>query len=172
MKIETAKYESPIGELHIAAGPSGVCVLAFPEEAAETPKRMRRRFGEVELVPGRDPAGAITALRAWFRGDLSAFDALPLDPAGTDFQRKVWKALCGIPAGETRSYAEIARKIGAASSIRAVGAANGANPIVLAIPCHRVIASDGTLCGYGGGLPRKRWLLDHEARHAKTALAV
>jgi methylated-DNA-[protein]-cysteine S-methyltransferase len=85
---------------------------------------------------------------------------------GTEFQRAVWSALCEIPAGSTISYGELARRIGRADAVRAVGAANGANPIPVVVPCHRVVAADGSLHGYGGGLPRKRWLLAHEARHA------
>jgi methylated-DNA-[protein]-cysteine S-methyltransferase len=88
---------------------------------------------------------------------------LPLDMRGTDFQRNVWEALLTIPYGETRSYGEIAKQIGRPDRARAVGAANGSNPVSIIVPCHRVIGSDGSLTGYGGGLPRKRWLLDHEA---------
>ncbi len=100
-------------------------------------------------------------LAAYFAGEASDFD-LPLAPRGTPFQQQVWTALRTIPRGETRSYAAIARQIGNPDAIRAVGAANGANPIAIVIPCHRVIASDGTLHGYAGGLERKRWLLDFE----------
>src|SRR5690606_19796588 len=101
-------------------------------------------------------------LAAYFAGEASDFD-LPLAPRGTPFQQQVWTALRTIPRGETRSYAAIARQIENPDAIRAVGAANGANPIAIIIPCHRVIASDGTLHGYAGGLERKRWLLDLEA---------
>lgn len=101
-------------------------------------------------------------LAAYFAGEASDFD-LPLAPRGTPFQQQVWTALRTIPRGETRSYAAIARQIENPDAIRAVGAANGANPIAIVIPCHRVIASDGTLHGYAGGLERKRWLLDLEA---------
>lgn len=101
-------------------------------------------------------------LRAYFVGELDRFE-LPLAPRGTDFQRRVWTALQAIPSGETRSYASIAKQVESPDAVRAVGAANGANPIAIIIPCHRVIASDGTLHGYAGGLERKRWLLDLEA---------
>jgi len=101
-------------------------------------------------------------LASYFAGDAAGFD-LPLAPRGTAFQQQVWAALQTIPHGETRSYASIAKQIGNPSAIRAVGAANGANPIAIIIPCHRVIASDGTLHGYAGGLDRKRFLLDLEA---------
>ena len=115
-------------------------------------------------------AEARTQLEQYFAGERSEFD-LELDLRGTDFQRKVWEALLTIPYGETRSYGEIARQIGRPDRARAVGAANGSNPIAIVVPCHRVIGSDGSLTGYGGGLERKRWLLDHEAGVAQLATA-
>ncbi|MFB3430616.1 MAG: methylated-DNA--[protein]-cysteine S-methyltransferase [Phycisphaerales bacterium] len=104
-----------------------------------------------------------TQLARYFAGELDRFE-LPLAPQGTPFQQRVWDALLRIPPGETRSYASVARQIDNPDAIRAVGAANGANPIAIIIPCHRVIASDGTLHGYAGGLKRKRYLLDLEAQ--------
>lgn len=100
-------------------------------------------------------------LRAYFAGKLQAFD-IPLSPPGTPFQRRAWEELCRIPYGMTISYAEQARRIGRPSASRAVGGANGRNPIAIIVPCHRVIGANGTLTGYGGGLDRKQWLLDHE----------
>jgi methylated-DNA-[protein]-cysteine S-methyltransferase len=117
-------------------------------------------------VSSRDPFGYTSALRAYFDGQLSAIDDLVTDGDGTEFQRRVWLALRQIPAGSTCSYGELARRVGAPKASRAVGAANGANPIGVVVPCHRVIGSNGTLTGYGGGLERKRWLLAHEARSA------
>jgi len=104
-------------------------------------------------------------LEAYFAGDLRIFD-LPLKLNGTPFQLRVWNALLEIPYGQTRSYLQQARTIGAPDAIRAVGAANGRNPIPIVVPCHRVIGSNGKLTGFGGGLPLKRWLLDHESRPA------
>lgn len=101
-------------------------------------------------------------MKAYFAGDLAALDRLEVAPEGTAFQQQVWAALRKIPVGATTSYAQIARAIGRPTAVRAVGAANGRNPIALVVPCHRVIASDGTLCGYAGGLWRKQWLLQHE----------
>ena len=101
-------------------------------------------------------------LRAYFAGELLEFE-LPLRMKGTEFQRLVWKELTNIPFGTTISYAEQARRIGRPGAARAVGAANGRNPISIVVPCHRVIGANGTLTGYGGGLDRKQWLLDHEA---------
>jgi methylated-DNA-[protein]-cysteine S-methyltransferase len=100
-------------------------------------------------------------LVAYFAGQLRAFD-LPLAPNGTEFQRRVWTELTKIPFGTTTSYAELARRVSSAAAVRAVGAANGRNPIPIIVPCHRVIGSDGSLTGFGGGLHRKRWLLEHE----------
>jgi methylated-DNA-[protein]-cysteine S-methyltransferase len=102
-------------------------------------------------------------LQAYFAGELRDFE-LPLAAAGTPFQQSVWRALCDIPYGETISYGELARRIGQPKAARAVGLANGQNPIAIVVPCHRVIGADGSLTGYGGGLERKRWLLAHESK--------
>jgi methylated-DNA-[protein]-cysteine S-methyltransferase len=108
-------------------------------------------------------AEAARQLRAYFAGERRTFD-LPLAPAGTPFQLAVWRALADIPYGRTESYGELARRIGRPNAVRAVGAANGANPLPIVVPCHRVIGADGSLVGLGGGLPRKRFLLDLEQR--------
>jgi O-6-methylguanine DNA methyltransferase len=107
---------------------------------------------------------AASWLEGYFAGRAADPRALPLEMYGTDFERRVWTALLGIPAGETRSYGRIAAALGLRNGARAVGLANGANPLAIVVPCHRVIGSDGSLTGYGGGLERKRWLLDHERR--------
>jgi methylated-DNA-[protein]-cysteine S-methyltransferase len=107
-------------------------------------------------------------LAAYFAGELHEFN-VPLDPQGTEFQKKVWRELCRIPFGETISYGELARRIGQPTASRAVGLANGRNPIAIIVPCHRVIGADGSLTGYGGGIDRKKWLLEHEAA-AKAGL--
>jgi methylated-DNA-[protein]-cysteine S-methyltransferase len=114
------------------------------------------------LARARDPGGLTSALRAYFGGELAAIDELPVVLDGTPFQETVWRALRRIPCGETRSYGELARAIGKPAAVRAVGLANGSNPIGVVVPCHRVIGTDGSLTGYGGGLHRKRWLLAHE----------
>jgi len=128
---------------------------------------MAAHKGGPEPEPGwqRDegPFNAVREqLEAYFAGDLQEFD-VPLAPHGTDFQKKVWRELCRILFGETISYGELARRIGQPTASRAVGAANGQNPISIIVPCHRVIGANGTLTGYGGGLDRKKWLLEHEA---------
>ncbi len=114
---------------------------------------------------------AAQQLAEYFAGKRREFD-LPLAPKGTGFQERAWRALLAIPYGETRTYGEQARAIGRPAASRAVGAANGKNPIAIIIPCHRVIGANGTLTGYGGGLPLKRWLLEHEAKHAGLRLAI
>jgi methylated-DNA-[protein]-cysteine S-methyltransferase len=108
---------------------------------------------------------------AYFQGDPRALEAVRWRASGTAFQLEVWEALCSIPAGETLSYAGLAERIGRPTAVRAVGLANGANPVAVVVPCHRVIGTNGSLTGYGGGLPRKRWLLDHEGASFKDRLA-
>jgi methylated-DNA-[protein]-cysteine S-methyltransferase len=126
-------------------------------------ERGRDRIVEPSAVEDRRRGADVRRqLGQYFEGRRRVFD-LPLRPEGTPFQRDVWKALVEIPYGETATYSEIARRVGRREAVRAVGAANGANPIAIVIPCHRVIGRDGSLTGYGGGLPVKRWLLDHEA---------
>jgi methylated-DNA-[protein]-cysteine S-methyltransferase len=147
---------SPIGPLTLVAAGGRLTGLYMDEQR-------HRPAGETFGLPGDaadEPfASAARQLEAYFAGELKAFD-LPLAPAGTPFQLRVWSALLTIPYGQTWSYAELASHVGSAS--RAVGLANGKNPIALVIPCHRVIGSDGSLTGYGGGLDRKRYLLDLE----------
>lgn len=143
---------TPLGTVHLAASGDALCALAF------APLDLRARFGDA--LPHRGPLPAAARVRAFFAGDLHALDSLALDPGGTPFQRAVWALLRRIPAGETRTYGQLAQELG--SSARAVGSANARNPVALAIPCHRVIAKGGMLCGYAWGEDRKRWLLDHE----------
>jgi methylated-DNA-[protein]-cysteine S-methyltransferase len=162
LTIETADVATPVGDLVLFARGEALVALAFTDRAAWIPKQLAARFGAHTCERAPDPANAVTALRRYLRGDLSALDAVAVDVAGTPFQARVWAALRKIPAGATRSYGELARDVGYPEAVRAVGAANGANPVSLVIPCHRVIGSDGKLTGYGGGLPRKRWLLVHE----------
>jgi methylated-DNA-[protein]-cysteine S-methyltransferase len=124
---------------------------------------LKRHYGDkVALTPGGEDHPIVQRLRDYLAGDLAAIDDIPTECAGTPFQREVWAALRKIPAGQTWSYAALARHIGRPAAVRAVGLANGANPIGVVVPCHRVIGADGSLTGYGGGLERKRWLLRHE----------
>jgi methylated-DNA-[protein]-cysteine S-methyltransferase len=128
-----------------------------------------RRYPKAALAEGRGPLRATFA--AYFAGETDAFNAVAWEGAGTAFQREVWAALCTVPAGETLSYGQLAQRIGRPTAMRAVGLANGSNPVALIVPCHRIIGADGSLTGYGGGLRRKRWLLDHEGARYKDRLA-
>ncbi len=147
-----AQIDSPLGPLLLAADETGLRSIDFVNGRRPVSPRPTWREDREFL---REP---IQQLHAYFAGDLEAFD-LPLEPNGTEFQLAVWRELCGIPYGETISYGELARRIGNPNSSRAVGLANGANPIPIVIPCHRVIGSNGKLTGYGGGLPIKEKLL-------------
>jgi methylated-DNA-[protein]-cysteine S-methyltransferase len=126
---------------------------------------LRRQFAETAIESGdaRGASAAKRALDAYFEGDLKAIDDVPTATSGTEFQRQVWAALRLIPVGCTTSYGALAAKLGRPAAVRAVGLANGANPIAVVVPCHRVIGANGSLTGYGGGLDRKRWLLAHES---------
>lgn len=128
-----------------------------------------RRYPKARLVEGEGPLRA--TFDAYFAGQTDAFETIAWEGAGTAFQRQVWAALCTIPAGETWSYAQLAERIGRPTAVRAVGLANGSNPVALVVPCHRVIGSNGSLTGYGGGLHRKRWLLEHEGARFRAAIA-
>ncbi|PKU24853.1 methylated-DNA--[protein]-cysteine S-methyltransferase [Telmatospirillum siberiense] len=126
---------------------------------------LRRHYAQpITLIEGTSPAGVSGALDAYFAGEPDAIESLPVKTGGTVFQRAVWAALRKIPCGRTMSYRDLASSIGRPTAVRAIGLANGANPIGIVVPCHRVIGADGTLTGYAGGLHRKRWLLAHEAR--------
>jgi methylated-DNA-[protein]-cysteine S-methyltransferase len=130
-----------------------------------------RHYTKAKLVESRAPAAVRDAFEAYFNGAPDALEAVPWKASGTPFQLKVWETLCSIPAGETLSYAGLAERIGRPTAMRAVGHANGANPVAVVVPCHRVIGADGSLTGYGGGLPRKRWLLGHEGAPFKDRVA-
>jgi methylated-DNA-[protein]-cysteine S-methyltransferase len=148
---------SPIGELRLVAGEEALVAVLFSDDDRAIEAAAAAHHEVLEL--------AARELNQYFAGSRTRF-ATPLAPQGTEFQRAVWDALCTIPFGETRSYSQIASAIGRANAVRAVGAANGVNPLPLFIPCHRVIGADGTLTGYGGGLPIKKSLLAHEQRVA------
>lgn len=151
---------SPIGELLLTSDGSSLTRIYM----------QKQKYGsEVKAEWQKDEASFKEAKRqldAYFGGELKQFD-LPLAPAGTEFQQSVWRALMDIPYGETLSYGELARRLGSDKRTRAVGMANGRNPISIIIPCHRVIGADGSLTGYGGGIERKRWLLAHEGSNGE-----
>ncbi|MDB5449054.1 MAG: ogt [Phenylobacterium sp.] len=132
---------------------------------------LARHYGKAMRQEGRAPAPVRGPFEAYFAGEARALETVPWRASGTEFQRKVWDALCTIPAGETVSYAGLAARIGRPTAMRAVGLANGSNPVAVVVPCHRVIGANGSLTGYGGGLPRKRWLLAHEGASFKEQMA-
>jgi O-6-methylguanine DNA methyltransferase len=162
MQLQVADVRSPVGPWSVVASAQGVCLLHFDVDRAAAAALLARRFGPVTLEDARDPMEAVSRLEAYLAGDLRAIDAVPVDTGGTPFQQAVWSALRGIPAGRTTFYADLAARVGRPAAVRAVGAANGANPVAVIVPCHRVIGKDGGLIGYGGGLERKAWLLRHE----------
>ncbi len=159
------RIDTPIGVMRVVQdGEERLRALDWEDHEARMHRLLRLHYGEgaVELVPG-DGSGAIAgALRAYMRGALGAIDEIPVATGGTEFQRLVWRELRRIPAGTTLTYRRLAERLGRPGAQRAVGCANGANPVGVVVPCHRVVGSNATLVGYGGGLPRKRWLLEHE----------
>lgn len=158
------RIASPVGEVLVVVDAEGaVRALDFHDYEDRLRRLLRLHYGAVVLNEGRAPEAVRQAVGAYFKGDLSAFDAIAVKTGGTDFQRAVWRALRDIPAGETRTYGQLAQAVGSPKAVRAVGLANGANPVGVIVPCHRVIGANGTLTGYAGGLERKRWLLAHEA---------
>jgi methylated-DNA-[protein]-cysteine S-methyltransferase len=144
--------------------------LEWEDKGDRMQRLLRVHYGAqgYELADLRTPSPARLAIEAYFAGELDAVDTLRTETRGTTLQRAVWSALRNIPAGTTTSYGRLAREIGNPTAVRAVGAANGANPIPVVVPCHRVIGADGSLTGFGGGLERKRWLLAHERAHANA----
>jgi O-6-methylguanine DNA methyltransferase len=173
MQFRLSEYESPLSRLLLVTDDGGALrALEFADHESRMRRLLGEHYGDVELVKGAAPKSLMRALDAYFDGDLRALDAVPTATGGTPFQRSVWQALRKIAPGTTKSYGQIATEIGRPTASRAVGAANGSNPIAIVVPCHRVIGADGSLTGYGGGLPRKRWLLDFERADVAELSAV
>lgn len=164
--VHITRITTPLGPMVAGANDEGICLLEFADRRMlETQfQRLQKRL-QASLLPGEHPLFELLSdqLQAYFEGELTAFD-LPLQLVGTDFQQMVWHELMTIPMGETRSYLSQARHIGKPKAVRAVAGANGDNAIAIIVPCHRVIGSNGNLTGYGGGIWRKAWLLEHEAK--------
>lgn len=159
--------KSPVGTMLLIHDPEErLRALDFHDFETRMRQLLRLHYGkdggDFVLKSRETPAAIRRALAGYFAGDLTAIDAIPVATVGTSFQREVWAALRGIRPGTTLSYGALARKLGRPNSARAVGLANGANPIAIVVPCHRVIGADASLTGYGGGVDRKRWLLAHE----------
>jgi methylated-DNA-[protein]-cysteine S-methyltransferase len=165
LTFQLERVPTPCGPMLLATDEEGIlCALDWDNDD----ERMRRLLGQyyrennIRLAVSRSESTGRRALEAYVAGDLHAIDALPVRMRGTPFQREVWEALRRIPAATTISYGALAAQLNRPSGMRAVGLANGSNPIAVVVPCHRVIGADGSLTGYGGGLERKRWLLEHE----------
>ena len=165
---------TPIGRLFVGGSARGLHRIDFIDDHRDGASRvalLERESGEPAERDSEAAAFATAQLSEYFAGERSEFD-LPLHPVGTDFQLRVWEALLDVPYGETVSYGEIAEAIGNPGGSRAVGAANGRNPISIVAPCHRIIGANGSLTGYGGGLDRKAWLLNLEAQALRQPAAV
>ena len=169
-EIRIDRLETPIGTITLAVHGDDLCALDFIDEEAML-ARLKERFEDTRFVEEQDPAGHTAKLRAYFAGDLRALDGIPTDAGGTPFQQRVWRELQATRCGETRSYKDVAVAIGSPGATRAVGTANGRNPIGIVIPCHRIVNADRRLGGYAGGLANKRWLLQHERTDSSPLFA-
>ena len=157
------RLPTPIGEALIVTDEAGYLrAFDWADCEAGMQRLLRLHYGSRRVEPGAAPAAIVQSVRRYFEGEVSALGDIEWRTGGTAFQQRVWRGLTTIPAGETLSYGALAARIHQPKSVRAVGHANGSNPISVVVPCHRVIGADGSLTGYGGGLPRKRWLLAHE----------
>jgi methylated-DNA-[protein]-cysteine S-methyltransferase len=175
MRLTRALLTTPLGDMLALSSPDALCGLEFVEPRQRLTRlqaRLQRHFPPHEILDGETATIARTRewLRAYFDGLSADLGDLSIDLRGAAFERRVWSALLEIPPGETMSYGAIAAKLKSPKASRAVGAANGANPIAIVVPCHRVIGSSGSLTGYGGGLNRKSWLIDHERRWRRDNL--
>jgi O-6-methylguanine DNA methyltransferase len=172
MLLRVERQTSPLGTLLLVTSPDGLLrALDYEAYAPRMLRLLSLHYGSYELTEGPPSPELARVLEAYFAGNLTVLDALPVATGGTPFQRAVWAALRAIPASTTLSYGELAARLGQPGAARAVGLANGKNPIAIVVPCHRVIGADGSLTGYAGGTERKRWLLEHEARRAHLTLA-
>lgn len=170
MNFHIDRMESPLGTVLLVWEGNNLRALDFSDYEARMTKLLRQHYGEYQLGEASAPANLLTPLNDYFAGEFTALDAVPVQTNGTEFQHAVWTALRTIPAGQTRTYGELAKQINRPAAVRAVGLTNGANPISIVVPCHRVIGANGTLTGYAGGLARKRWLLEHEGAITRTLI--
>jgi O-6-methylguanine DNA methyltransferase len=170
-KFRLERFASPIGGMLIVTDDDDVTrAIEFEDHLPRLHQLLRIHYGTYELADASAGGAAIHALRAYFGGELAAIETVAVRTEGTAFQRDVWRALRDIPAGQTTSYGQLAADLGRRGASRAVGLANGSNPVSLIVPCHRVIGANGALTGYGGGIERKRWLLEHERVNRSSAL--
>jgi O-6-methylguanine DNA methyltransferase len=172
MRLTLDTYCSPLGDILLVSDNDGALrALDFADYEQRLRRLLRLHYGAYQLDPAPAARALVSTLDAYFAGDLDALATVSVATGGTPFQRAVWTALRRIPAGHTATYGQLAVDLGRAGASRAVGLANGSNPIAIVVPCHRVIGANGTLTGYAGGLERKRWLLEHERRHAQLTPA-
>ena len=170
-RLRLDRLATPIGESVIVTDEAGYLrAFDWADRDASMVRLLRLHYGSAVREPGAAPSNLKRLLRRYFEGDIGCLGAVEWRTAGTPFQRSVWTALTSIAPGETLSYGALAAKLGRPQSVRAVGLANGANPVSVVVPCHRVIGADGSLTGYGGGIERKRWLLNHEGAAFGDAL--
>jgi len=169
MNLSLDRFESPLGDILLVFEGDTLRALDFSDYEPRMQRLLRLHYGTVVLTEAPAPACITTPLRAFFAGDWAALDAIRVETGGTAFQRAVWVALRRIPAGHTMSYGRVATEVGRPAASRAVGLANGSNPVAIVVPCHRVIGANAGLTGYAGGLARKAWLLEHE-KPARPAL--
>jgi methylated-DNA-[protein]-cysteine S-methyltransferase len=162
IELRTDTIDSQIGPIVIVTDARALCALDFGDCEERMKELLTRRFEDLVLRHEANPLGVSDKIRAYLDGEVHALDDIAVDAGGTEFQQTVWSALRRIPVGETRTYGQLAASLGRPTASRAVGLANGSNPVAIVIPCHRVIGSHGALTGYAGGLPRKQWLLRHE----------
>ncbi len=165
MNVALSQFESPLGPLQLAVTERGLCALELSGDVEAMRARLLENRPAARFGGSAGVQYVTERLARYFDGELGALDELEVDVSGTPFQQKVWAALRRIPPGVTWSYRQLAIAIGRPGAVRAVGAANGQNPVAIVLPCHRVIAADGSLGGYAGGLERKAWLLRHEGVH-------
>jgi len=156
------RVKTPIGTMLLVSDAESLRAADFADYESRMHHYLRLHYGDYSLKQAKNSLGFSDRIRAYFDGELSAIDGIRAQTGGTPFQRDVWRRLRNIRAGTTTTYSELAIQMGKPTASRAVGMANGSNPIVLVLPCHRVIGANGALTGYGGGLDRKRWLLNHE----------
>lgn len=163
MRLTLSTLSTPIGTALIVTDAAGTLrALDFEDYRPRMDRLLRRHYGSAAVTDGTLPRSVGEAMRAYFDGDLTAPDTLPTATNGTDFQTRVWAELRRLKPGEVSTYGGMSVRIGQPTAVRAMGLANGANPIAIVVPCHRVIGANGSLTGYGGGLHRKQWLLRHE----------
>jgi methylated-DNA-[protein]-cysteine S-methyltransferase len=172
IKILADRIETPLGLMLLLVRDGVLIGLEFDDQPQRVATDLRLRFGKVELTPASDPHGFSARVRSYFAGDLKTIEGIPSDGGGTAFQRRCWMELKRIPCGTTISYLELANRVGDPKATRAVGHANGRNPISIVVPCHRVIGANGSMTGYGGGLKRKKWLLAHEGASIRPAQGI